>query len=80
MGCLSCGEEPFPFHSRVVGGGGGKELCCLCLLKVCCVPQDMMIGHGLINQGGEKIKMERNGLRKLQRQRVCMCALSQQGE
>lgn len=30
--------------------------------------------------GWEKIKMERNGLRKLQRQRVCMCALSQQGE
>lgn len=57
-----------------------KEPHCVCLLKVLCAPWDMKIGHVLINQGGEKINKERNGLGELQRQHVCVCALSQQGE
>lgn len=61
-------------------GRKGITLCMFTERPIC--SWDMKIGHVLINQGGEKIKKERNGPGLLQRQRVCMCmcALSQQGE
>lgn len=70
MGCLSCGEEPFPFGSWEKR----NSLCMFTGSLLCSLRREDR--DLLINQGGEKIKMEINRQGELQRP-VCICVCAQ---